>query len=73
MALKIDQEKLREDSKFYSNLVPGSFLYKYRKALNDAAYELCLENVSLVHKGQLQTLAKAKVDASGYLYTKKKS
>lgn len=74
MAVTIDPEKLREESKIYPNLVPGSFLYNYRKALNDAAYELCLENASLVYnKGQLQTLAKAKVDESGYLYTKKKS
>ncbi|CAB3979294.1 NGFI-A-binding 1-like [Paramuricea clavata] len=74
VAVKIDPEKLREDSKIYPNAVPGSFLYKYRKALNDAAYEICLENPSLVHKrGELQSLTRAKVDESGYSYTKNKS
>ena len=74
VAVKIDPEKLRENSKIYPNAVPGSFLYKYKKALNDAAYEICLENPSLVHKrGELQSLARAKVDESGYSYMKNKS
>ena len=74
MAITVDPEKLENESKIYPNLVPGAFLYKYRKALNDAAYELCLDDPTLVNrKSELQSLAKNKVDSSGYSYSKKKS
>ena len=72
--LVVNPEKLKEDSLIYKNLEPGCFLYQYRKALNDAAYELALEDPSVIHrKGELLSLAKAKVDSDGYGYKRKKS
>ena len=72
VTFKVDPEKLREESAIYKNLEPGCFQYEYRKALNDAAYELAVENPQLVHKkGELQALAKKKIDSDGYLYEKK--
>lgn len=74
VTLQIDPEKLREESAIYKNLEPGCFLYAYRKSLNEAAYELAVENPRLLSKkGELQALAKKKVDSDGYLYKKKKS
>ena len=74
VSLNVDPEKLREESAIYKTLTPGCFLYEYRKALNDAAYELVVENPQLVqNKGELQALAKKKIDSDGYLYKRKKS
>ena len=42
--------------------------------MTNAAYELCLENPSLVNnKGRLMDLARAKVDEEGYPYKKQRS
>ena len=46
VSLKVDPE----ESTIYKNLKPGCFLFEYRKALNDAAYELAVENPQLVQK-----------------------
>ena len=74
VTLQTDPEKLREESAIYKNLEPGCFLYAYCKSLNEAAYELAVENPRLLSKkGELQALAKKKVDSDGYLYKKKKS
>ncbi|CAB3995397.1 DNA fragmentation factor subunit alpha-like [Paramuricea clavata] len=72
--VQVDPEKLRNDSKIYQNLESGSFLYKYRYALNEAAYQLALDDPSLVYrKGELQEKAKMKVDTEGYGYKRIKS
>ena len=42
--------------------------------MNDAAFNLCLENPSLINrKGELVKLDRAKLDSDGYNYAKKKS
>ena len=42
--------------------------------MNDAAFNLCLENPSLINcKGELVKLARAKLDSDGYNYAKNKS
>lgn len=46
--VQVDPEKLRRDSQIYPNLEPDSFLYRYRNALNEAAYPLALDEPSLV-------------------------
>ena len=74
VTLLVNPEEHKEGSLIYKNLEPGCFLYQYRKALNDAAYEVALEDPSLIHKkGELLSLAKAKVDSHGYGYKRKKS
>lgn len=53
VTLKIDPEKLREESPIYKNLnLLVSYNYEYCKALNrsDVTYELAVENLQLVQK-----------------------
>lgn len=77
VTLKIDPEKLREESPIYKNLnLLVSYNYEYCKALNrsDVTYELAVENLQLVQKrGELQALAKKKIDSDVYLYKRNKS
>ena len=49
-------------------------LTNYQQVINNAAYELCLENPSLINnKGELLNLSRVKVDEEGYVYNKKRS
>ena len=53
VTLKVDPEKLREESPIYKNLnLLVSYNYEYCKALNrsDVTYELAVENLHLVQK-----------------------
>ena len=53
VTLKVDPEKLREESPIYKNLnLLVSYNYEYCKTLNrsDVAYELAVENLQLVQK-----------------------
>ena len=51
----------RSDTIWQPNIKPGSFLYNYWKALNDAGFEIAMANPTLLsHKGELQSLAKVK-------------
>jgi flagellar biosynthesis GTPase FlhF len=49
-------------------------LTKYQLAINKAAYELCLDDPSLLHnRGELINIARKKIDDEGYCYKKKRS
>ena len=67
---------MREESPIYKNLnLLVSYNYEYCKALNqsDVAYKLAVENLQLVQKkGELQALAKKKIDGDVYLYKRNK-
>lgn len=67
------REELLEKSAIYQTGNPNG-LTKYQLAINKAAYELCLEDPSLLHnRGQLTNLARKKTDDEGYCYKKKRS
>ena len=70
----MDVNKIREESAIYKGLKHGCFLYEYRSKLNQASFEICMENPTLLKdKGYVCELAKQKVDRDGYSYKKKKS
>ena len=72
--MQVDVHELRQKSTIYKGLQPGNFLYEYRSRLNEAAFNVALENPTLVaNKGALLELAKQKVDKDGYNYRKKRS
>ena len=74
LSVEMDVEKIRKESAIYRDLQPGSFLFEYRSKLNDAAFNIALENPTLIsNKGTLLEQAKKKVEDDGYLYKKKKS
>lgn len=61
-----------EKSKIYRN--DKGKLTKYQEAINNAAYELCLDNASLMNnKRELLNLSRKKIDENGYAYKKKRS
>ena len=65
---------MKSDSEIYPNLKPGDFLYDYRKALNDAAFQIALADPTLLaNKGELQNKAKERLQADGYQFKKKRS
>lgn len=71
VTLKVDPEKLREESPICKNLkLLVSYNYEYCKALNrsDVAYATVGAK-----KGELQALAKKKIDSDIYLYKRNKS
>lgn len=52
----------------------SSTLTNYQQVINNAAYELYLENPSLINnKVELPNLSRVKVDEEGYVYKKKRS
>ncbi|CAB4001247.1 nuclear localization sequence-binding -like [Paramuricea clavata] len=70
----MDRESIKKESQIYSANSDSVNLTKYQKSINDAAFQLCLENPSLVKtKGKLLDLARKKVDSDGYTYVKKRS
>ena len=72
--MQVDVHELRQKSTIYKGLQPGNFLYEYRSRLNEAAFNVALENPTLVaNKGALLEQAKQKVDKDGYNYRKKRS
>ena len=74
LSVEMNVEKIRKESAIYRDLQPGSFLFEYRSKLNDAAFNIALENPTLIsNKGTLLEQAKKKVEDDGYLYKKKKS
>ena len=73
LSVEMDVEKIRKESAIYRDLQPGSFLFEYRSKLNDATFNIALENPTLIsNKGTLLEQAKKKVEDDGYLYKKKK-
>ena len=71
--MQLARDELLEKSRIYQKGNAGT-LTNYQQHMNNAAYELCLENPSLVNnKGRLMDLARAKVDEEGYPYKKKRS
>lgn len=74
MTIPLDINKMKSDSEIYPNLKPGDFLYDYRKALNDAAFQIALADPTLLaNKGELQNKAKERLQADGYQFKKKRS
>lgn len=77
VTLKVDPEKLREESPIYKNLnLLVSYNYEYCKALNrsDVAYELAnRKSTAGAKKGELEALAKKKIDGDVYLHKRNKS
>ena len=72
--IKVNVDELRQRSIIYKNLQPGAFLFEYRSKLNEAAFQVALENpILLSTKNKLLELAKEKVEKDGYNYKKKKS
>ena len=70
----MDRESIKKESQIYGANSDSVNLTKYQKTINDAAFQLCLENPSLVKtKGKLLDLARKKVDSDGYTYVKKRS
>lgn len=64
--VQVNVEELRQQSVIYKDLQPGAFLFEYRSKLNDAAFQVALENPILVStKGKLLELAKEKVEKDG--------
>ena len=65
---------LKNHAKIYSLKDPTEKLYNYHKAINEAAYQIALENTMIVqNKTELIKLTVAKLDSDGYSYHKKKS
>ena len=61
LSVEMDVEKIRKESAIYRDLQPGSFLFEYRSKLNDAAFNIALENPTLIsNKGTLLEQAKKK-------------
>lgn len=74
MNLPVDIGTLKTRAKIYSLKDPNEKLYHYHKAINEAAYQIALENPMVVeNKTELIKLAVAKLDIDGYSYCKKKS
>lgn len=72
--LDINIDELKEKSTIYKNIIPGSFLYDYRYALNKACFEVALENpVLITDRGKLIEKGKEKLDKDGFNYKKSKS
>lgn len=70
----MDRESIKKESQIYGSNSDSVNLTKYQKSINAAAFQLCLENPSLVKtKGKLLDLARKKVDSDGYTYVKKRS
>lgn len=68
----MEREELLKKSAIYCDNPNG--LTNYQSAINKAAYELCLDDPSLLHKrGKLTNLARKKIDDEGYCYKKKRS
>ena len=74
ISVHVDREFLKKDSQIYGACSDSTNLTKYQKSINDAAFQLCLENPSLVKtRGMFLDLARKKVDSEGYTYVKKRS
>ncbi len=74
VTLPVDIGVLKDQAKIYSLRDPNEKLYNYHKAINEAAYQIALENLMIVgNKTELNKLAVAKLDIDGYSYRKKKS
>lgn len=70
----MDTSQLKEMTQIYSLRNPNEKLYNYHKAINDAAYDMALQNPVLAgKKGELSKLVVAKLESDGYNYRKKKS
>lgn len=68
--ISVDLSLLKDQSKIYRS-EPVS---KYQTAVNEAAYELCKKDGSLLlNKGKLFELSRKKVNEDGYVYDKKES
>lgn len=69
MTVNLPREEILAKSEIYSGA-----LTKYQQAINNVAYELCLDNASLMNrKGELLILARKKIYDDGYIYKKKGS
>lgn len=66
-AVTIDKNVIKEQSIIYTKN-PN----RYQKAVNDATYQLCLENPNLLleKKGDLLEMARQRVHEDGYCYKK---
>ncbi|CAB3980276.1 DNA fragmentation factor subunit alpha-like [Paramuricea clavata] len=74
VTLPVDIGMLKDQAKIYSLIDTNEKLYNYHKAINEAAYQIALENPMIVgNKTELNKLAVAKLDIDGYSYRKKKS
>ena len=63
-------DEIKERSKIYKIDDPT----RYQQKVNDAAFQLCSSDVSLIlNRGKLFEEARKKVDSSGYEYVKKSS
>ncbi|XP_028407557.1 uncharacterized protein LOC114530175 [Dendronephthya gigantea] len=74
VTLPVDTGTLKDRAKIYSLKDTNEKLYNYHKAINEAAYQIALEDPMIVgNKTELNKLAVAKLDIDGYSYRKKKS
>lgn len=68
--VKFNSDELRKSSKIFNCTDPT----RYQQSVNDAAFELCKVDPSLIlKKGKLFEEARKKVDSAGYDYVKKVS
>lgn len=64
----------REEMLDKSRIYKGAQLTKYQEAINNASYELCLDNQGLLNrKGELLELARKRIHDNGYVYKKRAS
>ena len=71
--MQLQRNEVLEKSRIFKKGNNGT-LTNYQQVINNAAYELCLENPNLINsKGELLNLSRVKVDEEGYLYKKKRS
>lgn len=73
VSVQLPRNEVLEKSRIFKKGNNGT-LINYQQVINNAAYELCLENPNLINsKGELLNLSRVKVDEEGYLYKKKRS
>jgi hypothetical protein len=71
-AIPISESELKEKSRIYGK--NGKPLTKFQGTVNEACYQLCAEDGSLIfNKGKLLSLARERVHSAGYNYAKKSS